>query len=113
MEWLDVQSFVTVLLALCGAIVCIGGAINLIRGWLKPRKETDARIFEMLERNKITIEKHNEEIDDIKCDIAELKRDNNLMLKMLLEMMNHEIDGNGIERMKKLRTEIQDELVNR
>ena len=35
MSWEQVQNFFVVLLAICGGITVLGGAINLLRNWKK------------------------------------------------------------------------------
>lgn len=45
--------------------------------------------------------------------IEELKASNQVILKTLLTLINHSIDGNGIEGMKAIRSDIQDYLADK
>ena len=96
----------------CGAVIMVGGACAVLYKLIKPviaivqKDKTDREEFE----ERITgIEKHQEK------DLERFQRQEELtkvQLKALLSLVNHMIDGNGIESMKKIRNELQDILVN-
>lgn len=86
-----------------GAIVLIGNAGAMIRKWLTPAINLTK-----------TVEEHSKAIAQIKeHETTDLERLNSLealnkaQVKMMLCMVNHMIDGNGIERMKETRDDIQ------
>lgn len=96
----------------CGAVIMVGGACAVLYKLIKPviaiiqKDKTDREEFE----ERITcIEKHQEkDLERFQCQ-EELTK---VQLKALLSLVNHMIDGNGIESMKKIRNELQDILVN-
>lgn len=45
--------------------------------------------------------------------MTEIEDSNQMILKCLLVIINHEITGNGIEKMKQARDELQDYLINK
>lgn len=100
----EIQTFFLVLLAICGAVTTIGGAINLIRNWKKESK----------------VERHDGEIKDHEKRIQKLEektRDQDGFIKVLcnsiLALVSHEINGNSTEKLRDAQKELQDFLINR
>ena len=96
---------------ICGAIITVGGACAILYKLIKPlitaiqKDKTDREEFE---ERMSGIEQHQEK------DLERFQRQEELtkvQLKALLSLVNHMIDGNGIESMKKIRNELQDILV--
>ena len=100
----EIQTFFLVLLAICGAITTIGGAINLIRNWKKESK----------------VERHDGEIKDHEKRIQKLEektKDQDGFIKVLcnsiLALVSHEINGNSTDKLRDAQKELQDFLINR
>ena len=53
---------------------------------------------------------HFEEIDEI---LQKQEETNQIMLKALFHLVNHSIDGNGIEGLKKVRNELSNSIIER
>ncbi len=97
----------TTLLAFFGALSVIAGGVKVVLQLFTPFKEIRAELSE----HKIRLDKHDEFLHNDKGAIAELQamsRDNALVN---LAMLNHWIDGNGTDEMKKLREDIQARLL--
>lgn len=62
---------------------------------------------------KMEVSKHAEFLDNDNRRLKEVEHSNQMILRSLLVIINHEITGNGIENMKKTRDEIQEFLINR
>lgn len=100
----QVQTFYIVLIAICGAITTIGGAINILKNWKKESK----------------VERHDKEIKDHEKRIQKLEektRDQDGFIKVLcnsiLALVSHEINGNSTEKLRDAQKELQDFLINR
>lgn len=100
----QVQTFFIVLLAICGTITTIGGAINLLLNWKKQSK----------------VERHDTEIKDHEIRIRKLEdktKDQEGFIKVLcnsiLALVSHEINDNSKEELKNAQKELQDFLINR
>ena len=95
----DFNEIWRVLLEIFGVIAIVVTGIKGINYLLNPfssvRKAVDKH-EEFLLQDKKAID-----------DLTDLTKD---ILKIQLSMLNHAIDGNGIENMKKLREELQDKL---
>lgn len=90
----------------------VGGACAVLYKLIKPliavvqKDKTDRGVFE----ERINIIEQNQS-----NDVERFERQEELakvQLKALLSLVNHMIDGNGIDGMKKIRNELQDILVN-
>lgn len=104
MEFEEIKTFFIVLLAICGAISVIGGAINLIVNWKK--------------ESKITI--HDKSIKDHEIRIRKLEDDSRehgeftkVLCNSVLALVSHEINGNSIDKLEHAQEELQDFLVNK
>lgn len=104
MSYKDIQTFFIVLLAICGAISVIGGAINLLLNW---RKES-------------TITKHDKALKDHEIRIRKLEDDSKeqdefikVLCNSVLALVSHEINGNSIDKLQNAQKELQDFLVNK
>ena len=57
--------------------------------------------------------KQEEAIDKLEKQMSDLKQNDAMMLQTLLAILNHSIDGNGIEGMKKIRVSLEDYIVKK
>jgi len=94
------------ILAIFGAIAIIGSGINMIASAVSPFKKMDERVTAC--ENKV--QQHEGFICNDKEAIEKLAEVCDDNRKMQLIMLNHTIDGNGIEKMKELRNQIQQKL---
>lgn len=90
------------IIAICGGIVAIIGAIKAIYSLIKPIQDLCNR----LDKTEDIIEQYESYFSNDKQAIIQLREISNDMLLLQLAQLNHSIDGNGIENMKKLRTDI-------
>ena len=90
------------LLYLCGAIATIWGAYKIIKEIKKPSDDL-----------KATVKKHDELLTKNKEEIKEIEEGQKVICKSILAMINHELTGNDVTNMKKMRDELQDYLIER
>ena len=98
----DFRSFIVVLAAL---VVFLGGVLSVAKNWRdlrKPsedqqkwRRDTDAKLARDNER------------------LVSLEGGNRVLCQGMLAMLNHEITGNSVEKLKKAQEEMQTYLINR
>lgn len=96
------QLFVT----LCGSLVTIGGAGAIIMKYVDKRKEPDTHRDQMLEAHEEYLKRDNERL-------AELEASNKIIMKSLLAIMTHELDGNHTEQLSEAKRNIENYLINR
>ena len=61
---------------------------------------------------KTAVQKHTELLDKDNKRMKQYEYTNQMILKCLLVIINHEITGNGIEKMKETRDKLQEFLVD-
>jgi len=90
------------LLVLAAAIVLLGNMFKTLGAWFAPAK----KLTEM-------VEDHDEKLKADNKRLNQQDADNQMMLKCLFVLINHDIDGNGIDKLKSTREELQDYITNR
>ena len=90
------------ILGVCSFIVAVWGAWKIVKEIKKPGDDI-----------KKQVEKHQELLDNDNKRLSEIEASNKLMLQALLVSINHDITGNGLEKMKEVRDKLQDYLIER
>lgn len=96
--------FIETLLAICGGVSIIGGAVAVVWKLIRPATQMVDRV-ETLERHDKESYKHMEEVEKALKNVENTQKET---IKCLVSMLNHEITGNGVEEMKKTRDELID-----
>lgn len=94
-------------LSICGGISIVGGAVAVIWKFIKPATLIADRV-ETLERHDKESYKQMEELQKLLAEVQSTQKET---IRCLLSMLNHEITGNGVEEMKKIRDEITNMIV--
>ena len=98
----DFRGFIVVLAAL---VVFVGGIMSLIKNWRDLRKPSDDLV------------KWRRETDDKLAKdnkrISSLEDGNKALCQGMLAMLNHEITGNSIDKLRKAQENMNDYLINR
>lgn len=90
------------ILGFCALITALWGIWKIVKEWEKPSDEL-----------KKTVENHSKLLDSDNRRLKEIESSNKMMLQTLLAMINHNITGNGIDSMKKIRDELQEYLIKK
>lgn len=98
----DITFTLTDIVGACSAIGIIWGVVKI---WQDVRKPTRDLLN--------TIHKHEQFLNQDKLRIDEIDESNKILCKSMLVLINHEITGNGIDKMKQARDELQDYLIKR
>ena len=61
---------------------------------------------------KYKVARHDELLDNDNKRMKKIEESNQMILKSLIAIINHEITGNGIEKMKEAREDLQNFLIN-
>lgn len=94
------------ILAFFGALAIIAGGVKIILQMFSPFKKQNDRITACEQR----LDKHDELLHNDKNALTELKRLSKENMKVNLALLNHFIEGNGVDKMKILRDEIQKDI---
>lgn len=118
------HDIINIVLAVCGAIITISGAVMVIIGLINkakaPNKRQDERIT-LLEADvrKINerLEEGNKRFDADAKRFTELetamKATNKVIIESLQALTSHAIDGNNVQELKEAKKSLDDYLINR
>ena len=90
------------IMGLCALVASLWGLWKIVKEWKKPSDDL-----------KSTVDKHDALLDNDNKRLKEIEDSNRMILQCLLVLINHNITGNGIEKMKDIREELQDFLINK
>ena len=92
----------TQILALCAFITAIWGVYKIVKELKKPNDDL-----------KSEVARHSQLLDTDNKRLNDIEESNRMILQSLLVIINHEITGNGIEKMKDARDKLQEYLIER
>lgn len=90
------------ILAFCAFVTALWGVWKIVKELRKPNDDL-----------KNTVARHDLLLDNDNKRLKEIEDSNRMILQCLLVIINHDITGNGIEKMKTARDELQEYLINR
>ena len=90
------------ILSICGAVSIVGGAGAVIVKVIKPA-------FKITKRVEVLEQHDKQDYDRLKA-VEEMQKQQS---KCLAAMLNHQITGNGIESMKKIRDELLESIIDK
>lgn len=100
-------------LGICGMIAAVGGAVAIIARMFSPMKELKKRLTELegLHKNdqKSNINRFEKDLKEIKI----LEESNRHICQCMVALMDHEITGNSIERLKNARDDLNRFLIDK
>lgn len=92
----------TQILGFCALLTAIWGVWKIVKEMKKPNDDLKEKVSE-----------HDMLLDNDDKRLASIEESNKMTLQCLLVIINHEITGNGIEKMKAARDELQEFLINK
>ena len=90
------------IMGLCALVASLWGLWKIVKEWKKPSDDL-----------KSTVDKHDALLDNDNKRLKEIEDSNRMILQCLLVLINHNITGNGIEKMKDIREELEAFLINK
>lgn len=107
------STFVEVLLAIAAATVTLWAAIKAVREVRAMVRSPTTSLESKVTAMDMRISKHDQMLDNDNRRIAEQEESLKLLLGGMLQLLNHEIDGNHDAQLHDQRNEIEQFLVNR
>lgn len=86
----------------CSFIAALWGLWKIVKEVRKPSDDIKSKL-----------EQHDKFLDSDNKRLKEIEESNHMVLQCLLVLINHNITGNGIDKMKEARDQLQDFLINR
>ena len=90
------------IMGFCALVASLWGLWKIVKEWKKPSDDL-----------KSTVDKHDALLDNDNKRLKEIEDSNRMILQCLLVLINHSITGNGIEKMKDIREELEAFLINK
>lgn len=97
----QIRDFVIVLVAILAFIVLIGNVVKTIKEWRQPGVSVSRWRTEM-----------DENMRDNTDRIKKVEDGNKVIMKALIAMMNHELNGNSKDKLQKALSELNDYLID-
>lgn len=89
------------IIGFCAFISAIWGVWKIVKELRKPNDDLRA-----------SVEKHEKLLSNDHQRLSEIEQSNRMILKTLLVIINHDITGNGIDKLKTTRDELQAFLID-
>lgn len=107
------SQLVGLFLSACGVVTATAAAgaviVNIINKAKAPNKAQDVR----LDEHEQWLKKHDAMLDNDNKRLSTLEKSGNLTMKALLALLQHGIDGNDVEGMRKVKHELEQYLIDR
>lgn len=88
------------IMGFCLLVTTLWGLWKIVKELKKPNEDL-----------KSTVAKHETLLDNDNKRLKEIEESNKMILQCLLVIINHDITGNGIDKMKEARDELQNFLI--
>lgn len=86
----------------CSFVAGLWGLWKIVKEARKPNDDLKAKV-----------KKHDQLLDKDNKRLEEVETSNQMILQSLLVIINHEITGNGVEKMKTVRDSLEEYLIKR
>ena len=90
------------ILGFCALITALWGLWKIVKEAKKPSDDL-----------KKKVDRHESLLDNDNKRLTEIETSDRMILQCLLVIINHEVTGNGIDKMKEARDKLQEYLVNK
>ena len=117
---LSFQEFWTILMACCSALITISAAVAVIINAVKKLKEPEnvqnREIRELKDKMKIfedRLNRHDEFFGNDNKRLLAIEEGNRVTQQAILALMQHAINGNDIDKLKKAEDDLKTYLINK
>ncbi len=108
---IDINNFAAELLVIAGVIITIGGAIAVIKKWIKESKPSKHE--EVLKEHEEKLKKLNERVTVLESTKRNQDKFVEAICSSMLALLDHNINGNSIDKLKEAKEEMQEFLIHR
>lgn len=108
---IDINNFAAELLIIAAFITAIGGAIAVIKKWIKESKPSKHE--EVLKKQAEHINKLDERLTILESNNKTNNNYINAMCGAMLALLDHNINGDSIDKLKEAKEEMKEFLIHR
>ena len=98
---------------LCTAIITLGGAGAIIASIIRWMRKPDSDRDKKLKGHEEMLDNDNKRIKELEREQKEMKEAQQVLMKSMLALMSHAIDGNHTEDLRLARDDMQNYLLRR
>lgn len=112
-DMIQIQDIISLFLTFCGGISILGAAVVYVAkavGWIR-KPETKQR--EILQDHEKRICELEAKADNDYADIQTLQKEVKMVLRAVVAIMKHELDGNHTDDLLKTQNDIEEYLVEK
>lgn len=103
---ISVVGWIGVLIAIAGGITTIWKGLQSMREAAAAAREPEEVQNRRLDEIERRLDKYDRYLDSDKAQLEELRRANNIQMRVLLALLSHAIDGNNEAEMREARTDL-------
>lgn len=108
-----IEQLWTVVQIICTVIITLGGAGAIVISLIKWLRKPDNTRDETLQRHEQLLDNDNRRLKALEEGQLEMQEANKVLMKSMLALMSHAIDGNHMDELKKTRDDLQEYLIRR
>lgn len=105
----DLVTTIQVILSIFGGITCIGGGISFILKLLSPYKQLKLKV----EEHENKLQNDYQKFEELNTAMNGIEKSNRVICKSLMVLMNHEITGNSIDKLKEQKDALEEYLIDK
>lgn len=105
----EFKTFIQIALSIFGGVSVIAGGVSAIVKLFSPIRKLRGRV----EKTEEYLHNDFERFVKLEGENKAIEESNKEICKALLVLLNHEITGNGIEKLKEQRDELEEFLINK
>lgn len=109
----EFEVFIKVLVAIAAGIVAIGGAYTFIEHLIDKASVKSHKIIEQVDKHERTLDKHTEYLANDNQRLKDVEDTNRLIMRGIMNLLSHEIDGNHTVQLEKVRDDMNKYLMDK
>ena len=109
----ELRTFMDVLMAMAGGVIAIGGAVAVFEHIAEKGSIRRNKVAEQVAKHSDTLEKHAQYLDNDDKRLESMEQSNKLIMRGVMQLMSHEIDGNHTAQLKKTRDDMENYLIEK
>lgn len=106
------SQLVTMFIGFCGAIITFGGAVAVLSKWIGKAKEPNAMQNKRLDEHEEWLKCIDKKLDNDNKRMNYIEASNKIVLRALMALLQHGIDGNDTAEMQKVLKDLESYLIN-
>ena len=103
----------TIIQLIANSIIMLGGAGAIIASIIRWMRKPDTDRDDKLKRHDEMFDNDNKRLNELEKEQKEMKEAQQVLMKSMLALMSHAIDGNHTEDLKMARDDMQEYLLRR